>query len=101
MDPDINVTLLDVSDSPHFQSNTTVCISITSALGGITSHITPGVKSIFAPFKNATTFHIMNWHSSGLEKGSAADTDRLINEVIFADDFDREDLHSFSIVQEN
>ncbi|KAJ8088295.1 hypothetical protein PM082_022367 [Marasmius tenuissimus] len=50
---------------------------------------------IFAPFLNATVFRLMNWFYSLKGTNSIADLDSLVNNVILADDFDRDDLVGF------
>lgn len=58
-------------------------------------------SSIFAPFLNATTFRLMNWFYSGSSMKSLGELDSLVNNVLLADDFDREDLRSFSAARES
>ncbi|KAI0258800.1 hypothetical protein BC834DRAFT_800939, partial [Gloeopeniophorella convolvens] len=46
-------------------------------------------------FLNHTVFRIMDWFY-GTNSKTLADLDRLVNDVLLADDFNREDLHGFS-----
>lgn len=50
----------------------------------------------FAPFTSATEFHIMNWQYSGSQMKSGGELDRLVNNVLLADDFKHDDLKEFS-----
>ncbi|RPD82127.1 hypothetical protein L226DRAFT_541597 [Lentinus tigrinus ALCF2SS1-7] len=56
--------------------------------------------NIFAPFLNATVFRLMKWFYSGSAVKSAGELDRLVNDVLLADDFEREDLRGFSAARE-
>lgn len=49
----------------------------------------------FAPFLNASVFRLMSWFYSGSNIKSEGELDRLVNEVLLQDDFDREDLRGF------
>ncbi|KAG0708357.1 hypothetical protein DFH29DRAFT_780850, partial [Suillus ampliporus] len=54
----------------------------------------------FTPFLNASTFRLMNWfYNSSLQK-SIEDLRCLVDDVILADDFDREDLRDFNPTHE-
>ena len=54
----------------------------------------------FAPFLSATVFCLMNWFYSGSNMKSVAELDRLIKEVLLADDFDKKDLDDFNATPE-
>nr|VWO96361.1 M protein type 1 [Ganoderma boninense] len=56
--------------------------------------------SVYYPFRNSTTFRLMHWFYSGSSMKSLAELDRLVDEVILADDFDREHLRNFSATTE-
>lgn len=56
--------------------------------------------SIFYPFLNATTFRLMHWFYSGSSMKSLAELDRLVSDVILAEDFDRDHLRGFSAARE-
>ena len=53
-------------------------------------------ENIFAPFLNATVFRLMNWFYSGSNMKSVAELQSLVNNVLLADDYDREHLKNFS-----
>ncbi|THG97733.1 hypothetical protein EW026_g4333 [Hermanssonia centrifuga] len=57
-------------------------------------------RSWFAPFLNASTFRLMHWTYTGSNLKSAAETERLVHQVLLAPDFDREDLRGFSMHRE-
>lgn len=57
-------------------------------------------NSIFYPFLNATTFRLMDWFYSGSSMKSLGELDRLVTDVILAEDFDREDLCGFNAARE-
>ncbi len=50
----------------------------------------------FTPFLNATAFRLMSLFYSGSSMKSIGELDRLVNEVILSDDFDRAELRGFS-----
>ena len=56
-------------------------------------------ESYFAPFLNATVWHLMEWFYSSTQK-SIGNLDHLVHDVILADNFDREDLCDFSAQRE-
>ncbi|KAJ8087428.1 hypothetical protein PM082_006258 [Marasmius tenuissimus] len=60
----------------------------------------PDFEGIFAPFLNATVFRIMSWFYGPKNTKSIAGLDSLVNEVILADDFNREDLVGFRTQRE-
>jgi hypothetical protein len=55
----------------------------------------------FTPFLNATMFRLMSWFYSGSTMKSWAELDRLVNEVILADDFNTADLKEFRASKES
>ncbi|KAL0059561.1 hypothetical protein AAF712_013706 [Marasmius tenuissimus] len=60
----------------------------------------PNSDSIFAPFLNATVFRLMNWFYGPKNAESVARLDSLVNDIILADDFDRNDLTGFRTQRE-
>jgi hypothetical protein len=54
----------------------------------------------FAPFQNASTFRLMSWLHSGSKTKSHVELDRLVTEVIMADDFKKDDLVGFRASRE-
>ncbi|KAJ7686925.1 hypothetical protein B0H17DRAFT_939873 [Mycena rosella] len=53
------------------------------------------------PFTNMTKYNSMSWLNTGSNQKSEAETTRLVDEVINAPDFSREDLRGFSAHREN
>lgn len=49
----------------------------------------------FAPFLNASVFHLLKWFYSGSDLKSLGELDHLVNEVILAEDFDKKDFSGF------
>ncbi len=54
----------------------------------------------FAPLKNASTFRVVDWSQNSSTTKSQADTQRFVDEVIHAPDFDRDELVSFNLQKE-
>ena len=54
-------------------------------------------EKFFLPFLNATVFRLMNWFY-GTNIKSFADLERLVREVILANDFNADDLQDFNEV---
>ncbi|KAG2108593.1 hypothetical protein DEU56DRAFT_762531 [Suillus clintonianus] len=55
----------------------------------------------FTPFLNATTFRLMHWFYSGSVTKSLLELDRLVQEVLLAEDFDQAHLKEFRALKEN
>ncbi|KAF7372464.1 C2H2-type domain-containing protein [Mycena venus] len=53
------------------------------------------------PFANMTIYNIMSWLNTGSSQKSEAEATRLVEEVINAPDFSREDLRGFNAHREN
>ncbi|THV02683.1 hypothetical protein K435DRAFT_852531 [Dendrothele bispora CBS 962.96] len=53
------------------------------------------IQNAFAPFLNPSIFRLMAWFYNGHESKSFADLDNLVDNVIMADDFKKEDLKGF------
>lgn len=54
----------------------------------------------FAPFLNTTVFRLMSWFYGGSNMKSVTELDRLVNDVILAEDFDRDHLKGFNGARE-
>lgn len=63
--------------------------------------IRAATDSVFYPFLNATSFRLMHWFYSGSSMKSLAELDRLVSDVILAQDFNREDLRDFNATRES
>ena len=53
------------------------------------------------PFANMSIYRLMHWFNSGSHKKSAGETERLVREVICAEDFNTQDLAGFTIHSQN
>ena len=53
------------------------------------------------PFANMTIYRLMHWFNSGSHKKSVGETERLVWEVICAEDFDAQDLAGFKVCSQN
>jgi hypothetical protein len=56
--------------------------------------------NFFAPFLNVTTFLLMCWFYNGSPMKSLAELDRLVNEVILVEEFNKADLQGFRAAKE-
>lgn len=54
----------------------------------------------WAPYANASTYFLMDWHNSGSQLKSQAETARLVHDVLLNPDFNRDDLVSFDVARE-
>ena len=87
--------LHQVSDSPTFVKDPSASESrawwalLGSLLKGIQEHY-------FTPFLNASVFRLMTWFYGGSNLKSLGELNRLVNEVILADDFQQKDFVGFS-----
>ncbi|OSX55787.1 hypothetical protein POSPLADRAFT_1163150 [Postia placenta MAD-698-R-SB12] len=52
------------------------------------------------PFANMSIWRLMNWFSSGSGQKSVGETNRLVHDVLLADDFTASDLHHFRVARE-
>jgi hypothetical protein len=97
VDPEDAVSLEDICDSiGPVHSNMDQSATPHSVL----QSPPPIPTTSFAPFLNATVFRLMNWWYDGGNTKSAADLDRLVNDVLLQDDFDQSHLQGFSASRE-
>ncbi|KAG2737021.1 hypothetical protein P692DRAFT_20762691, partial [Suillus brevipes Sb2] len=97
--PDSLTSVAHLSDSATFiQSPDSLAQPWWSGFG---NSVQSAHTNYFAPFLNATTFRLMRWFYSGSTTKSLAELDRLVNEVILAEDFDRAHLQEFRALKEN
>ncbi|KZT05800.1 uncharacterized protein LAESUDRAFT_760025 [Laetiporus sulphureus 93-53] len=57
------------------------------------------IEEFFAPFLNATVFHLMKWFYNGNDRKSLSNLDSLVQDVIQAPDFCSEDLATFRVTR--
>ncbi|KAG1811132.1 uncharacterized protein BJ212DRAFT_1483803 [Suillus subaureus] len=88
-----------VSDSPHF-IHTADQTGARPWWSGFGSSATLVKDNFFIPFLNSTIFRLMCWFYSGSNIKSLAELDRLVNDVILAEDFDSAHLTGFRAVKE-
>lgn len=67
---------------------------------GITSLLSTANDQYFAPFLNASTYRLMSWFYNSSSTKSLGDLDRLVNDVILAEDFNWEELRNFNASRE-
>ena len=98
--PDELHMLQQVSDSSTFVKDPSTSESRTwwSPLG---SSLVELRENYFAPFLNASVFRLMSWFYGGSNLKSLGELDRLVNEVILADDFQQKDFVGFSASRES
>jgi hypothetical protein len=57
-------------------------------------------QNYFSPFLNTTTFRLMSWFYNSSQSKSLLNLDRLVNEVVLADDFNQDNLQDFNATHE-
>jgi hypothetical protein len=60
----------------------------------------PGLSNVLSPpypFSNMSIYRLISWMNSGSHKKSEAEIQRLVQDVLQADDFDIKDLEGFSV----
>jgi len=88
--PDEFRSFSDLCNSPNFIHSKQSSSSIGSG-----SPIT-----FYAPFRNVSTFRLLNWYNTKSSLKSFAELNRLVNDVLLAPDFDLNDLKKFSAARE-
>ncbi|KAG2740084.1 hypothetical protein P692DRAFT_201872694 [Suillus brevipes Sb2] len=97
--PDNLTSVAHVSDAPTFAKSHD-SIEARPWWSGFGKSTQSNPTQFFAPFLNATTFRLMRWFYGGSSMKSLAELDRLVEEVILADDFDKAHLTNFRAVKE-
>ena len=102
--PDKHYSLSDVSDSPYstvdsgdLQPRNPVFPSPIQTFYQSLS----AIKSFFAPFRNASIYHLMNWFYDSSNTKSMTELNTLVKNVILAPDFKLEDFVGFSAQKEH
>jgi hypothetical protein len=94
VDPDANVPLVDLNDSPELGPAPTRpqgwFSGMTRSLAGLAS------RAIFAPFENITQFRFMAWHYNDSPSKSVADTNAMLS-IMKAPEFRAEHVADFTI----
>lgn len=91
VDPEEAHDLNNVCDAPD------ISVPQISAAKSLLSYIH---ENYFSPFISATHYRLLSWFYNGNTTKSAKDLDDLVQQVLLAEDFDREDLRSFRAAQE-
>jgi hypothetical protein len=94
--PDEELSLDTICDS----GGLSVPKSDTRGWQSVFGPLTNSAGNFFAPFLNATVFRLMNWFYGGSNMKSVAELDRLVKDVILAEDFNVADLKGFSAAKE-
>ena len=97
--PDNLVSLASVSDAPTF-GRAHEQIGARPWWSGFGSSLRAVQDNFFAPFLNVTTFLLMCWFYNGSPMKSLAELDRLVNEVILVEEFNKADLQGFRAAKE-
>ena len=66
------------------------------------SHHGPPQASLpfYHPFSNSTIFRLMSWYYNGSSTKSISDINKLVNDILLAEDFDQEHLKGFEASRE-
>lgn len=104
--PDEHYRLADVSESPYLalepsDSQPRTTSHFASPLQKFCSAVTPAAQSIFAPFRNMSTFRLMTWFYSSSGVKSLSELNSLVKDVILAPDFTTEEFVGFDAKKEH
>ncbi|GBE78097.1 hypothetical protein SCP_0109790 [Sparassis crispa] len=89
-----------LSDMAYVQPSNSDTAHSRHALAVPSNPIAAMASSSFAPFANMSIFRLMNWMWSGSHIKSIDELDKLVNGVILAPDFHKEDLQGFDVKRE-
>ena len=103
--PDSHFTVSDISDFPYHlalnpstQLKTTI---ISSPAAKLVNTVANRTTDWFAPFKNPSTYRLMNWFTTTSITKSMTELDSLVRDVLQAPDFKVEELAGFRAAKEN
>ncbi|GBE87834.1 hypothetical protein SCP_1200590 [Sparassis crispa] len=103
-DPEDEITLDSLCDSPTlitaWSSDSSHWNSLRSFGAAFMKKLHDAEQNYFAPFLNATTYHLISWLYNSSSVKSVADLDCLVNDVLHAEDFDIADLENFRAARE-
>jgi hypothetical protein len=99
-EPDEEIPLESVCDSKAFAVAKVNSDNWWSVFGSRPSPAESVNQNLFAPFLSATVFRLMTWFYDGSNMKSVAELDKLVNDVILADDFDKAHLKGFNGARE-
>ncbi|KAJ7599655.1 hypothetical protein C8J56DRAFT_751518, partial [Mycena floridula] len=98
-DPEDEISLDDVADAPTFHKEESLSSRDPNSVFGVTELDTDATVDRFAPFLNATVFRLMNWFYA-LTTKTLEDLNRLVHNVLRAEDFNLDDLVDFDASRE-
>jgi Plavaka transposase len=99
-EPDEEVSLDSICDSDGFAVAKVNSDNWWSVFGPRSSPVESVNQNLFAPFLGATVFRLMSWFYNGSNMKSVTELDKLVNDVILADDFDKAHLKGFNAARE-
>ena len=99
-EPDEEIPLDSICDSEGFAIAKVNSDNWWSAYGPPPSSVESVNQNSFAPFLSATVFRLMNWFYGSSNMKSVTELDKLVNDVILADDFDKAHLEGFNAKRE-
>ncbi|KAJ3574156.1 hypothetical protein NP233_g1956 [Leucocoprinus birnbaumii] len=96
------VPLCDLSPSPEPSTPPTMFFDTKPNKYGVFQRTTFDTTNnkFFAPFLNATVYRLVDWYYNGSTTKSLADSGALVQDVLLADSFNKEDLVNFSAMHE-
>ena len=98
VDPEENTSLDDVCDSPGLAAAPNPARGQWWVRFG--AKLSTSTVNLFAPFKNATIFRLINWYHSGSGILSVRQLNSLIKDVFSPPDFDKSHLNGFRAERE-
>jgi Plavaka transposase len=99
-EPDEEIPLDSICDSQGFAVAKINSDNWWSVFGPRSSPLESVNQNLFAPFLNATVFRLMSWFYCGSNLKSVTELDKLVNDVILVDDFDKVHLKGFNATRE-
>jgi hypothetical protein len=99
-EPDEEIPLDSICDSEGFAVAKVNSDAWWSVFGPRSSSVESANQGLFAPFLSATVFRLMSWFYGGSNVKSITELDKLVNDVILADDFDKAHLKGFNAARE-
>jgi hypothetical protein len=101
--PDESTTISDICDSPNIATNISSASRKWSSPWGLSadSISTTSAGISFAPFPNISIFRLMSWYYNSSNTKSLGELGKLVNDVILADDFQKEDFIGFNASKES
>jgi len=99
-DPENMTYFSQFCDAPTFDHGDSELVDEQPWYSGLGTFLGAANHQYFTPFLNATTYRLMSWFYNSSSTKSLGDLDRLVNDVILADDFNRDELQEFSAAHE-